>query len=298
VVAQHVRMPAVPCRPVRVLGQRPRVRVQCPVWASSVHACTVHARVSSVRCGRPVSGVRCPVSGVSVRAIGVRCPVSGVSVRASGIRVFPRPLCPNRVRSHSAAVRRAATRPGRPESAWSPAVSTTGSSSARVGACRWKLAQAVLGQRRRRPGPGRDRGGVGQRPRSTAWPTRRSRSRARIARQGSRRARRGSPTCGRLRPGRHGHGCRHGPTMPGRLVACSGGLLGATARRACGPTAAQAGSGYDRPGGGSALSWENRGWACQDLNLGPHPDPKINGEQARGSIRAAPGSDQRGAGAR
>jgi hypothetical protein len=61
VVAQHVRMPAVPCHPVRVLGQRPRVRVQCPLWASSVHACTLHARVSSVRCGRLVSSVRCPV---------------------------------------------------------------------------------------------------------------------------------------------------------------------------------------------------------------------------------------------
>ena len=37
-------------------------------------------------------------------------------------------------------------------------------------------------------------------------------------------------------------------------------------------------------------------WACQDLNLGPHPDPKIYGEQARGSVRAEPGSDRRGAG--
>jgi hypothetical protein len=37
-----------------------------------------------------------------------------------------------------------------------------------------------------------------------------------------------------------------------------------------------------------------RGW--QYLNLGPHPDPKINGEQARGSIRALPGSGQRGTG--
>jgi hypothetical protein len=33
-------------------------------------------------------------------------------------------------------------------------------------------------------------------------------------------------------------------------------------------------------------------WACQDLNLGPHPDPKIHDEQAGGSIRAEPGSDQ------
>ena len=33
-------------------------------------------------------------------------------------------------------------------------------------------------------------------------------------------------------------------------------------------------------------------WACQDLNLGPHPDPRIDGEQVRGSIRAEPGSNQ------
>jgi hypothetical protein len=36
-------------------------------------------------------------------------------------------------------------------------------------------------------------------------------------------------------------------------------------------------------------------WACQDLNLGPHPDPKIHGEQARGNIRGGAGSDQGGA---
>jgi transposase len=29
-------------------------------------------------------------------------------------------------------------------------------------------------------------------------------------------------------------------------------------------------------------------WAWEDLNLRPHPDPKIHGEQARGSIRAEP----------
>jgi hypothetical protein len=33
-------------------------------------------------------------------------------------------------------------------------------------------------------------------------------------------------------------------------------------------------------------------WAWLDLNLGPHPDPRINGVQARGSIRAKPGSNQ------
>jgi hypothetical protein len=38
------------------------------------------------------------------------------------------------------------------------------------------------------------------------------------------------------------------------------------------------------------------GGAWEDLNLRLHPDPKINGEQARGSVRAEPGSDRRGAG--
>jgi hypothetical protein len=47
---------------------------------------------------------------------------------------------------------------GWPESAWSPAMSTTGSSSARVGTWGSRLAPAVLGQRRRRLGLGRRRG--------------------------------------------------------------------------------------------------------------------------------------------
>jgi hypothetical protein len=61
---------------------------------------------------------------------------------------------------------------------------------------------------------------------------------------------------------------------------------------ACGPSAAQAGSGRDRPAGSSALTCDDGWWACQDLNLGPHPDPRINGEQARSSIRAEPGCNQ------
>jgi hypothetical protein len=65
---------------------------------------------------------------------------------------------------------------------------------------------------------------------------------------------------------------------------------------ACGPSAAQASVGCSRLVAGSAVTWGDGWWAYQDLNLGPHPDPKINGEQARGSIRTLPGSDQRGAG--
>jgi hypothetical protein len=103
--------------------------VRCPVsgvHASSGHACDVHAT------GVQRPGVRCPVW-----ASGVRCPVGRPGIWASGVRYpgVPRLLCPNRVSSSSAPMRRAATRRGRPESAWSPrTVSTTGWSSARVGA--------------------------------------------------------------------------------------------------------------------------------------------------------------------
>jgi hypothetical protein len=131
-----------PClrHPVGVLGQRP---------------------ASSVRCERPVSTRAYP--GMPVQATGVQCPVRaserpGVRCPVSGVRAFPRPLCPAEVRSCSAAVGQAAARLGWPGSAWSPAASTTGSWSARVGAWRSKLARAVLGQQRCRFGLGRRRG--------------------------------------------------------------------------------------------------------------------------------------------
>jgi hypothetical protein len=139
VVAQDIR--SWPClvslsgpssirRPVSgVSGQCPRVR--CPVSG-------VRCPVSGVQC--PVWGIqasRCPVSGCPVWASGVRCPVGRPGIWPSGVRYpgFPPLLCPNRVSPSSAPIRRAATRRGRPESAWSPrTVSTTGWSSARVGA--------------------------------------------------------------------------------------------------------------------------------------------------------------------
>jgi hypothetical protein len=130
---------------------------QCP--RVPVQACLSRRPVSSVRCGR-----------LSVQVSAVRCPVSGV-------RAFPRPLCPAEVRSCSAAVGQAAARLGWPGSAWSPAASTTGSWSARVGAWRSKLAQAVLGQQRCRFGLGRRRGGGWAVARSTAWPTVHTRAR-------------------------------------------------------------------------------------------------------------------------
>jgi hypothetical protein len=150
-----------------------------PRISGSSRALSACPALLSIR--RPVSGVsvqcprvrcprdRCPVSGVGVQAsgcplsdVGVRRPVSGVQlgVRASGhpasaIRAFPRLLCPNRVSSSSAPMQRAATRRGRPESAWSPAryprpavVCPSRSLTLEAGAGR-------AGQRRRRLGRGR-----------------------------------------------------------------------------------------------------------------------------------------------
>jgi hypothetical protein len=143
---------------------RPASGVQCPVRASSVHACLSTRPLSSVRCGR-----------LSVQ-------LSGVQRGASGVRALPRPRCPTGVRSWRAAVGRAAAWLGWPGSAWSPAVSTTDSSSVCVGTWRSRLAQAVLGQR----GVGFDLpvvvGGGWAVAASTAWPTGGGRMRTRIAR--------------------------------------------------------------------------------------------------------------------
>jgi hypothetical protein len=50
--------------------------------------------------------------------------------------------------------------------------------------------------------------------------------------------------------------------------------VGVPAGMACGPSAAQAGSQRSRLAAGSALTCGYGLWACQDLNLGPHPDRK------------------------
>jgi hypothetical protein len=73
-------------------------------------------------------------------------------------------------------------------------------------------------------------------------------------------------------------GCRPGGRARTGQWACRWGW-------ACGPSAAQAGSGRFRLAAGSAVTCGNSWWACQDLNLGPHPDPKIHDEQAGGSTR-------------
>jgi hypothetical protein len=48
---------------------------------------------------------------------------------------------------------------------------------------------------------------------------------------------------------------------------------------ACGPSAAQAGSGRSRLVAGSAVTCGNGWWACQDLNLGPHPYQQSTAER-------------------
>ncbi len=63
-------------------------------------------------------------------------------------------------------------------------------------------------------------------------------------------------------------GSRGGSRPGGR--ACKG-RWGVSTGRACGPDAAHAGSGRPRLAAGSAVTCGNGWWACQDLNLGPHP---------------------------
>jgi hypothetical protein len=46
--------------------------------------------------------------------------------------------------------------------------------------------------------------------------------------------------------------------------------------KGCGPGAAPADGGRSWLAAGSTVTCGNGWWACQDLNLGPHPDPKIH----------------------
>jgi hypothetical protein len=71
-------------------------------------------------------------------------------------------------------------------------------------------------------------------------------------------------------PGGRDHGRWSSPSLPAGLVDPEGHWRG---RRgwACGPSAAPAGSERARLAAGSALTCDDGGWACQDLNLGPHP---------------------------
>jgi hypothetical protein len=139
--------------PVHVLGRCPVSGVRRPVRATSVPAWLSTEPVPSVRCGR----VSVQVSAVRAS----RCPLSGVRYRppvwASDVCALLRPLCPAEVRSWSAAVGRqpygwdGRGRRGRPLRPCPPGGLPESGASCST------LAQVVLGQPRRRFGPGRRR---------------------------------------------------------------------------------------------------------------------------------------------
>jgi hypothetical protein len=139
VVVQEVWMPAVPSSPCP--RPRPASGVQCPVRATSVHACLSTRPVSSVRCGRlsvQVSAGRSPVFGVR-SPMGVRCPCVPASAVSGRSEVRERGGGQAAARLGWPGWRDCALcpRPVRRLPSWNLAL---------------KLAQAVLGQRRRRLG--------------------------------------------------------------------------------------------------------------------------------------------------
>jgi hypothetical protein len=83
-------------------------------------------------------------------------------------------------------------------------------------------------------------------------------------------ARAGPGRSGRV-AGVHGLGGRPRCVVVVAVARQGGHPLGVPAGMGCGPSAAQAGSGRSRLVVGSAVTWGNGWWACQDLNLGPHP---------------------------
>jgi hypothetical protein len=250
-------------------------------------ACGVHPSGSVVRgpAVRPsgVRPVRCPVTGFVVRDPASGRLVSGPSgVRPAGVR----PIRPSgRVRLVPPAGGGIGDRPRRqdnPHHGNGPrSLGAAGSSSS-------------SGRRPSRPGRGRRRR-VTHGRRGCRWWTRAGSGAGRRPRLplASRAGQAGVP--GRPSPAAaRGHGRR-----PQREVAAPaarlpssdgwattvGGCRGACRPReragrgrwgcrrgwACGPSAAQAGSERSRLAAGSALSCDDGWWACQDLNLGPHP---------------------------
>jgi hypothetical protein len=146
----------------------PDVRMPAAPWSPCPRPRSASARpVPGVRCDRPVSARAMstrPVSNVRVSNV---CP--GVDVRRSA--------CSGSASAVSAPgdfVARfgggAATRPG---GSHRPAISANGSGSRPSQSRAAEPARAVLGQRRRRAGPGRRRGRrSGSGPGSIAWPAR------------------------------------------------------------------------------------------------------------------------------
>jgi hypothetical protein len=137
---------------------------------------------------------------------------------------------------------------------------------------RWSMGGSVAD-------PGRRVGCGPRRPRlTTERPGRPGRRAERPSRAAARWAREQGCSARWRQPPR---GCR--PRLGARprcVVAAEPGRSGGRPRRghwrwrrgwACGPSAAQAGSQRSWLGAGSALSCDDWWWACQDLNLGPHP---------------------------
>jgi hypothetical protein len=237
----------------------------------------------------PSSGPGCPARPVSgppgVRS--ARCPVRPVSNdlgSSSGIR-RPAVRCPP--------LRCPAVwgRPVRPDvSVWSPSGDALGTGRCGKQPAPRERAQVPVGCRvverlgstaekaRTRATPPRSPmvGGL-----SVADPGRRPR--LTLASQAGRRAERPSPAAARGH-GRRLHrprGCRSRDGWATTVRGCRGACRPpGRARRgrwacrrgwACGPSAAQAASERSRLAANSALTCDDGWWACQDLNLGPHP---------------------------
>jgi hypothetical protein len=267
--------------------------------------------MASVAGPRPPCGVHAAVAssgsgGLAVQCRAVWCPVPPVSspsgVRPSGVRPAAVRLRPSG-RVHLIPPQAAAVGPGRGggqpappervESRW-PATPWSGS-----------------GRRPSRPGRGRccrgrggqwgrwrtrARWGDGGRPRLTGCATRQARPACRAPVAGGCAVGRGAGCSARLLQWPRGCLPRWvATTVGGGHWACRPGGRARKGRWACrwgwacGPSAAQAGSGRSRLATDNAVTCGNGWWACQDLNLGPHPDPKILDGQARGSVRAEPG---------
>src|SRR5829696_1680122 len=77
-------------------------------------------------------------------------------------------------------------------------------------------------------------------------------------------------------------GCRGACRRGGRARRADG-LAGGNGRAA--PARPRLGYERSRLAADSAVTCDDGWWAWEDLNLGPHPDPKIHGEQADGSTR-------------
>jgi hypothetical protein len=252
--------------------------------------------------GRTVSTIRFVVRDPAVQPSGVRpvrCPVTrvrrpGPAIRPAAVQRLalccppvrcPAVCCPPpSVRSRpSPATSGVALGPGR----GGRATVTTGTGRGPGGLPRRRAAGSTAQQAWTRATLPRSRGGqwgVGGGP---GWVGGRRRPRVPAAQPGRPGRRAVRPVAGGCAVGR---GAGSGASWPHRPGGCrpragwattvgggrgagpSGGpLIGVQAGMGCGPSAAQAGSGRSRLAADSAVTCGNGWWACQDLNLGPHP---------------------------